>query len=405
MNDSSRATGVIDMVRARDLLSVYRDGLRNDTLPFWLPRAIDPEFGGYWTCLDRDGSLLDTDKSVWFQGRFAWLLSELYLTVEPRTQWLDAARSGIEFMRKHCFDTDGRMFFLVTQEGKPLRKRRYVFSECFASAAFAAYARATGDAWAADEAVRLLKSVERYQSTPGLLEPKVNSVTRPLRGLVGPMILIVTAQIIRRHLDAPGCTALIDRCINEIASDFMKPECKAVLETVGAHGEFIDHLDGRTLNPGHAIEASWFILQEAKYRNRDPRLIQLGCTILDWMWEWGWDTEHGGILYFRDVKNRPQLEYWQDMKFWWPQNEAIIATLMAYQLTGDAKYARWHTMIHNWAYQHFADPEYGEWYGYLHRDGTPAHRAKGSIWKGPFHFPRMQLMCWKILEEGVPLPR
>lgn len=402
------ATGGLTRTRADELLRTYRDGLLNDTIPFWFPRCVDTVHGGYWTCLDRDGTLLDDDKSVWFQGRAAWTLSELYNTVEKRPEWLEMARSGIEFLRKHCFDADGRMFFLVTTDGKPLRKRRYVFSECFACAAFAAYARASGDQRAAEDAVKLLRSIERYFTTPGLLEPKVNPQTRPMKGLVAPMILTVTAQVVRQNLGDSGsadlgCTDLITRCIDRIRRDFMKPELRALLETVGPNGEFIDHQGGRTINPGHAIEAAWFILQEAKYRANDKDLIRTGLTILDWMWEWGWDKEYGGILYFRDVKGGPCFEYWQDMKFWWPHNETIIATLMAYQLTGDARYARWHTMVHDWAYKHFADPEFGEWYGYLHRDGRPSHRAKGTHWKGPFHFPRMQLVCWKLLEEGVPL--
>ena len=167
---------------------------------------------------------------------------------------------------------------------------------------------------------------------------------------------------------------------------------------MGHQGEFFDHFDGRMLCPGHAIEAAWFILNESIFRNHDPRLKQLGLTILDWMLDWGWDQEYGGILYYRDVKNLPIQEYWQDMKFWWPHNEAIIATLLAYQITGDEKYARWHQMIHQWAYQYFPDREYGEWYGYLHRDGRISVPLKGNFWKGPFHLPRMQLNAWKIIE-------
>ncbi len=110
--------------RRSRFLSAYRDGLLEDTLPFWIPRAIDRECGGYLTAFDRDGTLLQTDKPVWFQGRFAWLLSTLYTTVEPKPEWLALARHGIEFLSCHCFDTDGRMFFLVTRDGCPLRNSR-----------------------------------------------------------------------------------------------------------------------------------------------------------------------------------------------------------------------------------------------------------------------------------------
>jgi N-acylglucosamine 2-epimerase len=118
------------------------------------------------------------------------------------------------------------------------------------------------------------------------------------------------------------------------------------------------------------------------------------------------DRQYGGFLFAldRDAKGLPCTEYWHDMKFWWPHNEAIIATLLAYQMTGAEKYRQWHQQVHDWAYSHFPDPEYGEWYGYLHRDGTVSTRIKGNNWKGPFHLPRMQWYCWKLSEEMASKP-
>jgi N-acylglucosamine 2-epimerase len=109
------------------------------------------------------------------------------------------------------------------------------------------------------------------------------------------------------------------------------------------------------------------------------------------------------LFYFRDLHNRPVQEYWHEMKFWWPHNEAIIATLLAYLLTGDEKYARWHQQVHDWAHRHFADPEHGEWFGYLNRDGRPSSTLKGNLWKSCFHHPRMQMMAWRLVEgiQGV----
>lgn len=383
-----------------ELLATYRDGLLNDTLPFWIPRAIDRECGGYITSLDRDGTILHTDKPVWFQGRFAWLLATLYNTVERRPQWLELSRHGIDFLNKHCFDTDGRMFFSVTREGQPLRKRRYLFSETFATIALAAYGLAAGDEAAKRQALDLFRMILRYHTTPGLLPPKVNPAVRPMKGLAMPMILTVTAQELRKAVDDPITTETIDAAIAEIERDFLKPEFRCVLETVGPQGEFYDTFEGRMVCPGHAIEAGWFILEEARVRGGDPRLVRLGTTIIDWSLELGWDEQHGGVFYYRDAKGRPSTEYWHDMKFWWAHNEAIIATLLAWQMTGDAKYARWHQMVHDWSYAHFPDPVYGEWYGYLHRDGTLSTALKGNMWKGPFHLPRMQWYCWQRLEES-----
>lgn len=400
MHAPTAAAPVFTPARIDHLLATYRDGLLENTLPFWFPRCVDEEHGGFMFSRDQDGSLLDTDKAIWLQGRASWLLATLYADVEPRPEWLHWARHGIDFLRRYGFDDDGRMFFIVDREGRPLRKRRYIFSETFLIAALAAYGRAAGDAAATAEALALYQRVQQHLDTPGVLPPKWDTATRPMRGLAVPMIMTVTAQILRQALPDPAfCNAAIDRYIDEIRRYHMHPELAAVLETVGPNGEFLDHFDGRTLNPGHAIEAAWFIMHEARLRGNDPALLQTGLTILDWMWARGWDQEYGGITYFVDVKGLPVQEYWHDMKFWWPQNETIIATLLAYHLTGDEKYAHWHQMIHDWTYARFPDREHGEWFGYLHRDGRLSVRLKGNTYKGAFHIPRMELICWQLMAE------
>ncbi|MHC4886858.1 MAG: AGE family epimerase/isomerase [Planctomycetota bacterium] len=374
----------------------YRDGLLEDTLPFWMTHAVDREHGGFCFCLDRDGSILDTDKGVWHQGRFTWLLGHLYNWVEPREEWLALAEHGIAFLDAHCFDPeDGRMWFSVTREGQPIRKRRYAFSESFAAIAYAEYAKASGKDEYAEKARAAFDAFYTHDVTASF--PAKYTDTRPMRGLAFPMISIVTAQVLRGAIGFDA-DELIDRQIADIEEYHCKPEIECVMESVGPKGEIYDHFDGRTLNPGHAIEGAWFILQEGKRRN-DSRLIDLGCRMLEWTWKRGYDEEYGGILYFTDVYGKPVQEYWHDMKFWWPQNETLIATLLAYQLTGKELYAEWHQTLHDWVYAHFPDREMGEWYGYLHRDGRVSVPLKGNIWKGPFHLPRMQLVCWTILEE------
>ncbi len=376
----------------------YSNQLLKDTIPFWFPRSYDQEYGGFLLIRDADGSLIDDDKAVWIQGRATWLLATLYNTVEQKAEWLEGAKLGYDFLVNHCFDTDGRMFFHVTRDGKPIRKRRYFFSETFAVIAMAAYAKASGDETAANRSRELFGKCIQYATVPGLLEPKFTD-TRPAIGIGVPMIMINTAQQVRETIGDERCDEWISNWIRTIEQYFVKDDIRCVMEQVAPDGSIINHIDGRTLNPGHAIEGAWFILEEAKYRGNDPALINLGCRMLDYMWERGWDNEHGGIIYFRDVFNKPVQEYWQDMKFWWPQNEAIIATLLAYLMTGNEKYAKWHRMIHEYAYSHFHDSQNGEWYGYLHRNGTVAQTAKGNLFKGPFHLPRQEWYCQKILKE------
>ncbi len=387
------------------LAGVYRAALLDDVMPFWLRHGLDREYGGIITALDRDGSILDTDKSIWFQGRAGWMFATLYNTIDRRPEWLEAARSCVDFLRAYGFAPDGKMYFTVTREGRPLRLRRYVFSESFAAMAFAAYAQASGEERAAEDARRCFSGYLHYLLSPGLMPAKTDPQTRPMKGLGPLMIGLATAQALRENLgnvsiSGKTCCEWIDDFIAEIESDFLKPDLEVLMETVGPSGAIIDHLDGRTLNPGHAIECAWFLLHEGRER-KDTRLVQLGGTILDWMWRRGWDAEYGGLYYFRDLHGKPVQEYWHDMKFWWPHCEAIIATLLAWQLTGEPRYAEMHRQVHDWSFAHFPDREHGEWYGYLHRDGRISQPAKGNIYKGPFHVPRMLWYCERLLATNV----
>jgi len=376
----------------------YRDDLTEHILPFWLKHGLDRKHGGIYTCLDREGKLMDTTKSVWFQGRFAFIASFAYNQIERRPEWLEAARLTIEFIERHCFDSDGRMYFEVTEEGLPLRKRRYVFSETFAAIAFSEYALATGDKAYAAKALGLFRDIQYFLSTPGFLPAKYTEHLKA-EGHSIVMILINTASRIREAIQDPLLDEQIERSIRTLETHFIHPEYKALLEMVGPNGEFIDTLQGRLINPGHCIETAWFLLEEAKSRGGDKLLVELGCKILDWSWAWGWDEQYGGIINFRDCKGFPSQDYAQDMKFWWPQTEAIIATLYAYQMTGEERYLQLHQRISDWTYAHFPDPTYGEWYGYLHRDGTVAQPAKGNLFKGPFHIPRMMIKGYQLCQE------
>jgi len=373
-----------------------RKELVENILPFWMKYGYDRKHGGVYTCLDRDGTLMDTTKSVWFQGRFGWMCAYAYNHVKGkgkkeegrRAEWLAASKSCCEFLEKHCFDKDGRAYFEVTAEGVGLRKRRYVFSESFAAIAYAEYALASGDKTWAAKAIEMFKRIRKFCAQPEKYMPAKYEPTFAAQGHSLTMILINVANVLKQVSDDPVLDEQITESVEKLVKYFIHPEFKCVLETVGPNGEFIDTMAGRVINPGHAIETSWFLMDVAVAR-QDEALKEIALKILDWSWDWGWDKKYGGIISFKDCRNFPAQCYEQDMKFWWPQCEAIIANLYAYQLTGKAKYLNRFVKVHDWAWKHLKDRKYPEWYGYLHRDGTVAQPAKGNIFKGPFHIPRM----------------
>ena len=379
----------------------YRNELVKNILPFWMKHGFDRVNGGVYTCLDRDGSLMDSTKSVWFQGRFGWMAAYAYNHVEKNAEWLAASKSCCEFLEAHCFDKTGRAYFEVTAEGVGLRRRRYVFSECFAAIAYAEYSLASGDKAWGRKALALFKRIRKFTENPAKWMPPKCEPALVAQGHSLTMILINVANVLKQISDDPVLDEQITESIEKLTKYFIHPEFKALLETVGPNGEFIDTLAGRVINPGHCIETSWFLMDVAVARG-DKALLKTALQILDWSWAWGWDAKcgGGGVISFRDCRNLPPQCYEQDMKFWWPQCETIIATAYAYKLTGNKKYQKWHQLVSEWTWAHLKDKKYPEWYGYLHRDGTVAQPAKGNLFKGPFHIPRMMTKSVELAEAA-----
>ncbi len=380
------------------------------SLAFWLEHGIDPVNGGIYTCLDREGNIYSTDKSVWMQGRCAWTYSYMCHVYGTRPEWLEAAKSCLDFLENHCINHNAsdRLYFTVTAEGKPLRQRRYNFSEGFYCIGNAEYYGVVGDKEYLERARRAYQMIYDLNwggmTDPTELGPKTEAVTRSGRSLGDSMIFLNIISIMRR-VD-PDRTPLYNQhaaeCVNRIVKEHYRPELKCTLESVNAQGEpELWYTAGRVVNPGHDIECSWFLMDEANY-SENRELYQTAESIFRYAIEGGWDHEYGGLLYFIDAEGKPPEAYEHDMKLWWPHNETMIASAKALRDTGDMFYFDWLCKTLQYCREHFADQEYGEWYGYLRRDGLPTMPpTKGSTFKGPFHVPRALCMTEQVLGEIV----
>ncbi len=374
---------------------------------FWLKNGMDAVHGGVYTCLDRQGRVYSTDKSVWMQGRCGWIFAWLCRVYGVKQAWLDASRSCLDFMEKYCINRQAgdRMYFTVTEDGQPLRQRRYYYSEAFYAIANAEYYGLTGEA---ERVERALKAYNIYWDLwhgapdPTGLGPKTIPETRTGRGFGLPMIYLNVTSVLMR-VD-PAHKALYEQraqaCVEDILKYHVHPELKCVLENVGPNGEArLNYTEGRIVNPGHDIEGVWFLLEHAK-RTGDTDLAAKAEEIFNWAISAGWDQEYGGLLYFIDALDMPPESYEHDMKLWWPHNEILIASMMLYRDTGKEVYLEWFYKCLDYCREHLAEPEYGEWYGYLRRDGKPTEPAcKGSTFKGPFHLPRCLSMVDMMMTQ------
>lgn len=382
----------------KQLAKQYKSELLDKVVPFWLEKSQDLEYGGYFTCLERNGDVFDTDKFVWLQGREVWMFATLYNKVEKRQEWLDCAIQGAEFLKKHGHDGNLNWYFALDREGNPLVEPYNIFSYTFAVIAFGQLSIATGNQEYADIAKRTFEIVLSKVDNPKGKWNKAAPGARSLKSFALPMILCNVALEIEPLLDADFMEKTINTCIHEVMDVFYRPELGLIVEHLSTEGELVDCFDGRLLNPGHAIEAMWFIMDLGKRLGRQD-LIEKAVQIALNEAEYGWDKKHGGIFYFMDRLGRPcqQLEW--DQKLWWVHIETLITMLKGYQLTGNVKCLEWFERVHNYVWTHFTDKEYPEWFGYLNRQGEVLLSLKGGKWKGCFHVPRGLFQCWQILED------
>jgi N-acylglucosamine 2-epimerase len=380
----------------KELADQYRDELLNNVMPFWLKYSIDNEYGGFLNSLDRDGTVFDTDKWVWMQGRAIWMFAVLYNQVEKRKEWLDAALQGAEFLNRHGHSNEG-YYFCLTRKGEPLVQPYQIFSNAFATMGYAALARALPGS----EYPTLAKGTfDLYLSKRENPKGRYNKAvpgTRPMKNFAVAMILCNLALEMEDLLGSEYVDNLVRGLADEIRNVYYRPEFAVILEQVSTDGSFVDSYDGRLFSPGHACEAMWFLM-EAGVRLKDEDLIRWAADVTLKSLERGWDREYGGIYYYMDVKDKYPLWLESDQKLWWVHLEGLIACAMGFRLTGDERLASWFNTLHGYTWSHYRDHEYPEWFGYLNRRGEVLFPFKGGKFKTCFHLPRAFLKIWKILE-------
>ena len=384
----------------KKLASQYEKELKENCLPFWLEHSGDQKFGGYFSCLERDGSVYDTDKFIWLQGREVWMFAMLYNKIQKNQEWLDFAIQGAEFLKKYGHDGNYDFYFSVTREGKPIIQPYNIFSNTFACMAFSQLAEATGSKEYAEIAKKIFDRILARRDNPKGVWEKSYPGTRPMKGFSLPMIICNMALEIENIIeDKTLLDKTIRECLHEVLDVFYQEDYGFMVENVSAvDGSLIDCFEGRLVNPGHNLEALWFLM-DLGVRLNDQALIQKAVDISLRVIEYGWDKEYGGIFYFMDRKGHPQQQLEWDQKLWWVHIESTIAMLKGYRLTGNEACLEWFMKLHDYLWSHFKDDVYPEWFGYLNRRGEVLLSLKGGKWKGCFHVPRGLYQIWMLLED------
>ena len=382
----------------REIAKKYREELFNNVLPFWMNHSLDQQEGGFFTCLDRNGKVYDTDKFVWLQARQIWTFAMLYKEeAKANAQWLSIAHHGADFLSKYGRDDEGQWYFSLRRDGKPLVKAYNIFSDCFACMGFGKLFQVTQDEKHATIALEAFNNIQVRKDNPKGIYNKQIADNRPLKNFALPMIICNLALEIEPLLDRQTVEKTIEECLHEVMNVFYDEQTGIILENVTPEGKFDDSFDGRLMNPGHAIEAMWFVMDLGQ-RLGKTELIREAAERGISMLEKGWDEIHQGIFYFLDAKGHPTQQLEWDQKLWWVHLETLVFLSKSIHLLGDQKFYDWFNKVHHYTWHHFADPGYGEWWGYLNRKGEVLKTLKGGKWKGCFHVPRALYQCSKLLD-------
>lgn len=371
----------------------YEDELLKSVIPFWQKNAIDLEYGGYYTFLDRDGSVYDTSKYSWMQWRIVYQFATLYITPYQQEEWLSIAKRGYHFLTSHGYAEDQNFYFALNQKGDPLIAPYNIYTEAFVVMGAAALYKATSHIKYKKTAELAMQNYLNRLSNPKGKWSKGLS-NQPVKHYMDHSLIMANlGNIMRDCFNTAHYHQNMQNAMNMVVNRFWNPEYNVLMENLNQ--DFSIDLDsslGRQICVGSGLEGCVFLLEHAEH-NGDQLAIDKLCTIILAELEFGWDPQYGGLFYFQDLLQKPHMELQWDMKLWWVHNEALTASILAYRLTKQEIFLTWFKRIDAWVWDHFVDREYGEWFGYLNRRGEPTHYLKGGKWKTFFHIPRCLLNC------------
>ncbi|KAM4609628.1 N-acylglucosamine 2-epimerase [Polymixia lowei] len=391
-------------------LKEYRQLIRTEldrVVDFWLKYSHDAEYGGFFTCIGKDGQVYDDLKYVWLQGRQVWMYCRLYRTMERfhKPEILQAAKAGGAFLKQFArvasSSSPWKCAFCLTKDGKAVKIQRTIFSECFYIMAMDELSRVTGDKEMQAEAEQMMDQVIHWVRVDpsGLGRTKLPG-DLPTNGMAVPMMLLCLVQQLTEERSQEIAQKYRETgtwCVQQILQHVQRGGT-AILENVSLEGGELPGCQGRLQNPGHALEAGWFLLQYCT-QNGDKELQGTAITkFMELPYQCGWDNEYGGLFYFLDVDGHCPTQLEWSMKLWWPHCEALIAFLMAYSQTKNPTLLERFSQVYEYTFSHFSDAKNGEWFGYLTQEGKVALDFKGGPFKGFFHVPRCLYMCERILD-------
>lgn len=386
------------------------DRMFNRFLSFWEKGGCDRELGGIMCELDDNGSVVDDQKYIWYQGRSLWVYSYLYNNFGRKPEWLDFARKTRDFMVRYMLKADGRWREFVDRAGKPIAREgqsdaKDIYGAMFAAAGLFEFYKAAGDE--KDLALgkaSIWKSMKDYDSRDyeGVVVPSINKKGLRTQGHSFMVVWPLTG-LLSSH-DDRALEKLQAEHVSHIMNDFWNPEYGIVNENLlhDYHGRIPGH-EG-IMNCGHSLETQWMVLYEA-LRIKDRSLFDKAVKRIRRLIEMDWDYLHDGWgtgdYYAVGTKEHcPGPEF--DVKTMWAHAEILVACLAVLEYTG----AEWARDFYGRAYAYIletmANTEHGVWRQAVDRFGRDVKRDRVSAYrKCNFHQPRTLMLCIQSLDRMI----
>jgi mannobiose 2-epimerase len=382
--------------------------VRGDILKYWIEHAVDREHGGFYGFIGADGAVkADAPRGGLLESRILWTFSAAYLRYRS-PQYLELATWAYRDLIARFWDKEnGGLYWTATVDGRPLDSRKQTYGQVFGIYGLSEYFRATGDVSALDKAVEIYRLVERHARDPvhgGYFEAYSRDWVRiddAREGLVGPdnsksqnthiHILEAYTNLLRAWPD-DGLRERQRELIEIILDKIIDPKTHHLVLFLSADWKPISSV----FSYGHDIELSW-LLVEAAHVLGDPALVAkanaTALAIADTTLREGIDSEGG-------VYNEGTVHGVTDAaKEWWPQAEAVVGFLNAYQISRDPRYFA--AALRTWTFiqDKFVDRRLGDWYQTLDSANHAKPRPKVTVWKCPYHNSRSCMESVERLDE------